>query len=248
MLLMTKYLLDKWKEKGEKRGNEFIASTIVSTPLMRKLAEAYGIEYKEGLTGFKWIAKMIKDFPEQYFIGGGEESFGFMVGDFVRDKDAVTSSLLAMNIACEAKAKGSSFFEEMLKMYQEFGFYQEFLISIVRKGIKGSEEISQMMKNLRENPLKTIVNEQVIRIEDYQASVSKNMLTGEETQIDIPKSNVLIYYTDKGTKVAARPSGTEPKIKFYFSVNTILESIEKYPEVLKKLQDKIDNIVKEMNL
>ena len=248
MLLMTKYLLDKWKEKGEKRGNEFIASTIVSTPLMRKLAEAYGIEYKEGLTGFKWIAKMIKDFPEQYFIGGGEESFGFMVGDFVRDKDAVTSSLLAMNIACEAKAKGSSFFEEMLKMYQEFGFYQEFLISIVRKGIKGSEEISQMMKNLRENPLKTIVNEQVIRIEDYLASVSKNMLTGEETQIDIPKSNVLIYYTDKGTKVAARPSGTEPKIKFYFSVNTILESIEKYPEVLKKLQDKIDNIVKEMKL
>ncbi|MDO4881474.1 MAG: phospho-sugar mutase [Capnocytophaga sp.] len=247
MLLMTKYLLDKWKE-GEKKGNEFIASTIVSTPLMRKLAEAYGVEYKEGLTGFKWIAKMIKDFPEQYFIGGGEESFGFMVGDFVRDKDAVTSSLLAMNIACEAKAKGSSFFKEMLKMYQEFGFYQEFLIAIVRKGIKGSEEINQMMKNLRENPLKTIAGEQVSRIEDYQFSVSKNMLTGEETTIDIPKSNVLIYYTDKGTKVAARPSGTEPKIKFYFSVNTPLESIEKYPEVLKKLQEKIDVIVKEMNL
>ena len=248
MLLMTKYLLDKWKEKGERKGNEFIASTIVSTPLMRKLAEAYGVEYKEGLTGFKWIAKMIKDFPEQQFIGGGEESFGYMVGDFVRDKDAATSALLAMGIAAEAKAKGSSFFKEMLKMYEEFGLYQEFLISVVKKGVSGAEEINQMMKNFRENPLKTIAGEQVIRLEDYQTSLSKDFLTGKETQIDIPKSNVLIYYTDKGTKVAARPSGTEPKIKFYFSVNAPLASVEAYEQTQKKLLTKIQQITKEWNL
>ena len=248
MLMMTKYLLDKWKEKGEKTGHEFIASTIVSTPLMRGLAQGYGVEYKEGLTGFKWIAKMIKDFPNQQFIGGGEESFGFMVGDFVRDKDAETSSLLAMNIAAEAKAKGSSFFKEMLKMYQEFGLYQEHLISVVKKGVSGAEEIAQMMKNLRENPVKTLVGEQVVRIEDYQTSVSRNLLTGEETKIDIPKSNVLIYYTDKGTKVAARPSGTEPKIKFYFSVNAPLPSVEAFEQTQKELLDKIQKIVKEWNL
>lgn len=248
MLLMTKYLLDKWKEKGERKGNEFIASTIVSTPLMRKLAEAYGVEYKEGLTGFKWIAKMIKDFPEQQFIGGGEESFGYMVGDFVRDKDAATSALLAMGIAAEAKAKGSSFFKEMLKMYEKFGLYQEFLISVVKKGVSGAEEINQMMKNFRENPLKTIAGEQVIRLEDYQTSLSKDFLTGKETQIDIPKSNVLIYYTDKGTKVAARPSGTEPKIKFYFSVNAPLASTEAYEQTQKELLTKIQQITKEWNL
>ena len=248
MLLMTKYLLDKWKEKGERKGNEFIASTIVSTPLMRKLAEAYGVEYKEGLTGFKWIAKMIKDFPNQQFIGGGEESFGYMVGDFVRDKDAATSALLAMGIAAEAKSKGSSFFKEMLKMYEEFGLYQEFLISVVKKGVSGAEEINQMMKNFRENPLKTIAGEQVIRLEDYQTSLSKDFLTGKETQIDIPKSNVLIYYTDKGTKVAARPSGTEPKIKFYFSVNASLASTEAYEQTQKELLTKIQQITKEWNL
>ena len=248
MLLMTKYLLDKWKEKGERKGNEFIASTIVSTPLMRKLAEAYGVEYKEGLTGFKWIAKMIKDFPEQQFIGGGEESFGYMVGDFVRDKDAATSALLAMGIAAEAKAKGSSFFKEMLKMYEKFGLYQEFLISVVKKGVSGAEEISQMMKNFRENPLKTIVGEQVVCLEDYQLSLKKDFITGNETKIDIPKSNVLIYYTDKGTKVAARPSGTEPKIKFYFSVNAPLASTEAYEQTQKELLTKIQQITKEWNL
>lgn len=248
MLLMTKYLLDKWKEKGERKGNEFIASTIVSTPLMRKLAEAYGVEYKEGLTGFKWIAKMIKDFPEQQFIGGGEESFGYMVGDFVRDKDAATSALLAMGIAAEAKAKGSSFFKEILKMYQEFGLYQEFLISVVKKGVSGAEEISQMMKNFRENPLKAIAGEQVVCLEDYQLSLKKDFITGKETQIDIPKSNVLIYYTDKGTKVAARPSGTEPKIKFYFSVNAPLASVEAYEQTQKELLTKIQQITKEWNL
>lgn len=247
MVMMTKFLLDRWKEKGFK-GNEFIASTIVSTPMMIELANAYGVECKVGLTGFKWIAKMIKDFPEQKFVGGGEESFGFMVGDFVRDKDAVTATLLACEIGATAKAQGSSFYKELLKTYVEFGFYKERLISLVRKGISGSQEIAQMMIDLRENPLKEIAGEKVVMIEDYQSSVARDLIRGEEQPIDIPKSNVLIYYTENGSKIAARPSGTEPKIKFYFSVNSPLESIEKFAETDKKLDQRIDTIIKEMKL
>lgn len=247
MVMMTKFLLDRWKEKGFK-GNEFIASTIVSTPMMIELANAYGVECKVGLTGFKWIAKMIKDFPEQKFVGGGEESFGFMVGDFVRDKDAVTATLLACGIGAAAKAQGSSFYKELLKTYVEFGFYKERLISLVRKGISGSQEIAQMMIDLRENPLKEIAGEKVVMIEDYQSSVARDLIRGEEQPIDIPKSNVLIYYTENGSKIAARPSGTEPKIKFYFSVNSPLESIEKFAETDKKLDQRIDTIIKEMKL
>lgn len=247
MVMMTKFLLDRWKEKGFK-GNEFIASTIVSTPMMIELANAYGVECKVGLTGFKWIAKMIKDFPEQKFVGGGEESFGFMVGDFVRDKDAVTATLLACEIGATAKVQGSSFYKELLKTYVEFGFYKERLISLVRKGISGSQEIAQMMIDLRENPLKEIAGEKVVMIEDYQSSVARDLIRGEEQTIDIPKSNVLIYYTENGSKIAARPSGTEPKIKFYFSVNSPLESIEKFAETDKKLDQRIDTIIKEMKL
>lgn len=247
MVMMTKFLLDRWKEKGFK-GNEFIASTIVSTPMMRVLAQGYGVQYKQGLTGFKWIAKMIKDYTDLHFIGGGEESFGFMVGDFVRDKDAVTSTLLACEIASAAKAAGSSFYNEMLKSYVEFGFYKEHLISLVKKGISGSEQIKQMMVQLRENPLKEIAGERVVRIEDYQSSVAKNLITNEQEPIDVPKSNVLIYYTEKGSKIAARPSGTEPKIKFYFSVNQPLPSVQDFEKVNQSLQQKIENIIQQMHL
>ncbi|GIM60609.1 phosphoglucomutase [Capnocytophaga canis] len=247
MVMMTLFLLQKHKEKGFK-GNEFIGSTIVSTPMMNDIATAFGVECKVGLTGFKWIAKMIKDFPEQTFVGGGEESFGYMVGDFVRDKDAVTATLLACEIAATAKASGSSFYKELVRAYVDYGFYKEYLISLVKKGILGSEEISQMMKDLRQNPLKEIYNEKVTMVEDYQTSKAHNLLTGEVEDIDIPKSNVLIYYTEKGTKIAARPSGTEPKIKFYFSVNTPLDSIENFKKVEKTLDERIKNIVKDMKL
>jgi len=155
MMLMTKFLLDQQKQQGM-QGNEFIASTIVSTPMMLSLADAYKVECKVALTGFKWIAKMIKDFPEQHFVGGGEESFGFMVGDFVRDKDAVTSTLLACEIATDAKAKGSSFYKELIQCYVDYGFYMEKLISITKKGISGAEEIKQMMVDYRENPVQEI--------------------------------------------------------------------------------------------
>lgn len=247
MVMMTKFLLDRYKEAGFK-SNEFIASTIVSTPMMLSLAQAYGIECKVGLTGFKWIAKMIKDFDNQKFIGGGEESFGFMVGDFVRDKDAVTSTLLACQIAATAKAHNSSFYKELIKAYIDFGYFKEHLISLVKKGISGSEEIAKMMISLRENPVKTIDGETVTIIEDYQLSKRHNLLTGEVEEIHIPKSNVLIYYTDKGTKIAARPSGTEPKIKFYFSVNTSLNNIDDFEKTSVELDKKTQRIIEQMNL
>lgn len=247
MVLMTKFLLERHKEKGMK-GNEFIASTIVSTPMMDKLAEAYDVECKTALTGFKWIAKMIKDFPQQHFVGGGEESFGFMVGDFVRDKDAVTATLLACEIASSAKAKGGSFYKDLIACYVDYGFYKEKLISLTKKGMSGADEIKQMMIDFRENPVNTIDGSKVVWIHDYDTSIAKNMLTGEEKTIQIPKSNVLIYTTEEGTRMAARPSGTEPKIKFYFSINAPLEKAERFKAVEKQLDNKINRILTELKL
>ncbi|WP_205635390.1 phospho-sugar mutase [Flavivirga aquatica] len=248
MVLMTDFLLKKWKKENKINGKEFIASTIVSTPMLNKLAEAYQVESKIVLTGFKWIAKLIKDFPELNFIGGGEESFGYMVGDFVRDKDAVTSTLLACEIAAHAKDNGSSFYNELIKLYLEHGCYKEKLVSLTKKGIEGAQEIKQMMIDARENPLKTVNGSKVVKIEDYDTSIAKNMLTGEENAIAVPKSNVLIYYTEDGSQVALRPSGTEPKIKFYVSVNTALNSVEDFKETEAQLDSKVDAILKDMNL
>ncbi|WP_297702726.1 phospho-sugar mutase [uncultured Eudoraea sp.] len=247
MLLMTKFLLDQRAKQGF-NGNEFIATTIVSTPMMDEMAKSYGVECKTSLTGFKWIAKMIKDYPEQYFIGGGEESFGYMVGDFVRDKDAVTATLLACEIAADAKANGSSFYKQLIDCYVNYGFYKEKLISITKKGMSGAEEISQMMIDFKENPVKSIGGANVVIVDDYNTSTSKNLATGEVKQIDIPKSNVLIYTTEDGTRMAARPSGTEPKIKFYFSINTRLDSAENFKKVDKELDARIDMILTELKL
>jgi phosphomannomutase len=248
MILMTAFLLEQWKKAGKINGKQFVGSTIVSTPMMMELASNYGVECKVGLTGFKWIAKMIKDFPELDFIGGGEESFGFMVGDAVRDKDAVAATLLVCEIAAQAKIKGTSVYQSLLELYVEHGFYKEHLISLTKKGIDGLAEINQMMVNLRENPLKEINGERVIMVEDYKTSVAKNLLTGEEEKMEIPKSDVLIYYTADGSKIAARPSGTEPKIKFYVSVNTHLDSVEDFSETEKYLDEKIKNIILGMKL
>ncbi|WP_297695599.1 phospho-sugar mutase [uncultured Eudoraea sp.] len=247
MFLMTKFLLDQ-REKQGFSGNEFIATTIVSTPMMNALAESYGVECKTSLTGFKWIAKMIKDFPEQHFIGGGEESFGYMVGDFVRDKDAVTATLLACEIASDAKANGSSFYKQLIDCYVNYGFYKEKLISITKKGMSGAEEISKMMIDFKENPVKSIGGAKVVKVDDYNTSTSKNLITGEVIEIDIPKSNVLIYTTEDGTRMAARPSGTEPKIKFYFSINTKLDSAENFKKVDMEMEARIDKILKELKL
>lgn len=247
MVLMTKFLLDKYKEQGFK-GNEFVASTIVSTPMMGQMAKAYGVEFKIALTGFKWIGKMIKDFPNSKFIGGGEESFGYMVGDFVRDKDAVTSTLLACEIAANAKANGSSFYKDLIDAYVQFGFYKEKLISLTKKGMSGAEEIKQMLKDFKENPVESVQGSKLLWIEDYNTSIAKNVQTGEEKAIDIPKSNVLIYETEDGTRIAARPSGTEPKVKFYISTNAKLANAADYKSVNSQLDAKLDGIQSELNL
>jgi phosphomannomutase len=248
MILMTAFLLEQWKKAGKINGKQFVGSTIVSTPMMMELATNYGVECKVGLTGFKWIAKMIKDFPVLEFIGGGEESFGYMVGDAVRDKDAVAATLLVCELAAQAKAKGSTVYKELLQLYVDNGFYKEYLVSLTKKGMDGLQEINQMMIDMRENPLKEINGQRVIMLEDYQSSTAKNLLTGEVTNMDIPKSNVLIYYTEDGSKICARPSGTEPKIKFYISVNTELESVEDFKEVEAILDQKIKNIITAMQL
>ena len=248
MVLMTAFLLEQWKKSDKINGKQFIGSTIVSTPMMMELASNYDVECKVGLTGFKWIAKMIKDFPELEFIGGGEESFGFMVGDAVRDKDAVAATLLVCEIAAQAKANGSSPYKELIKLYVDNGFYKEHLISITKKGIEGLQQITQMMIDLRENPLKEINGQRVIMVEDYQSSIAKNLLDGSESTMSIPKSNVLIYYTEDGSKICARPSGTEPKIKFYISVNAVLEAVEDFKEVETVLDQKIKNIIASMQL
>lgn len=247
MVLMTKFLLDRYKEKGFK-GNEFIATTIVSTPMMEQMAKAYGVEFKTALTGFKWIGKMIKDFPNSMFIGGGEESFGYMVGDFVRDKDAVTATLLACEIAANAKANGSSFYKDLIDAYVEFGFYKEKLVSLTKKGISGAEEIKQMLKDFKENPVKSVQGSKLLWIEDYNTSMAKNVQTGQEKTINLPKSNVLIYETEDGTRIAARPSGTEPKVKFYISTNAKLDRVEDYKSVNSQLETKIEGILSELNL
>ncbi|MFB0943246.1 MAG: phospho-sugar mutase [Patiriisocius sp.] len=243
MAIKTYFLLEKWKKAGKITGNQFIASTIVSTPMIAKIAAKFEVAYKEGLTGFKWIAKMVKDFPELEFIGGGEESFGFMVGDFVRDKDAVTASLLACEVAAQQKAKSRTLFEYLDTIYREVGYYKEHLVSLVKKGKKGAQEIEQIMKDLRTNPLKEIAGSPVVSIEDYNTSTRLDVLNNTAVTLDIPKSNVLIYYTQDGSKIAARPSGTEPKIKFYISVQDKQQS-----NISELLEDKINAICTDLNI
>ena len=240
MLIKTHFLLEQWKKQHKLNGKQFVASTIVSTPAIKKIAEDFNVIYKEGLTGFKWIAKMIKDFPELEYIGGGEESFGYLVGDFVRDKDAVTAALLVCEIAAQKKQEGGSLLTYLDAIFSKYGYYQEHLISIVKKGKKGAEEISKMMKNFREKPYQEIAGSKVIRLEDYQLSEVKDFETNILEAIRMPKSNVLIYYTEDGSKIAMRPSGTEPKIKFYISVNS---NSSDHLEVIKENQEKLNAII-----
>ncbi|PZD77915.1 phospho-sugar mutase [Mesonia sp. K7] len=241
MVVMTEFLLKNHQENIGFEGNEFIASTIVSTPMMQAIAGRYNVECKLGLTGFKWIAKMIKDFPNQQFIGGGEESFGFMVGDFVRDKDAVTSTLLICEIAAFLKYQNSSVYEYLIELYQKYGLYQEKLVSLVKKGRKGAEEISQMMSDLRANPPKEINGIKVVKQEDYQTLESHDFVNNISSKLDFPTSNVLKFHLEDRTEIAARPSGTEPKIKFYISVNSALSNKENFAERQKELDQKAES-------
>ena len=242
MIVLTEYLLAHHKKQGFK-GNEFIASTIVSTPMIAKMAAHYGVRFEQTLTGFKWIGKLIKDHPELKFIGGGEESYGYMIGDFVRDKDAVTSSLLAAEIACELKSKGLTLYDYLLDCYVKYGLYQERLISVTKKGQSGAQEIEAMMKGFRSHPPKEVAGEPVAYIEDYLLQEIADIQTGTRTPISLPKANVIVLETTTGSRIAARPSGTEPKIKFYFSVHETLHDAANYNVQKIALQERIDQFV-----
>jgi phosphoglucomutase len=247
MIVLTEYLLAHHKKRGLK-GNEFIASTIVSTPMIAKMAAHYGVRFEQTLTGFKWIGKLIKDHPELKLIGGGEESYGYMIGDFVRDKDAVTSSLLAAEIACELKSKGLTLYDYLLDCYVKYGLYQERLISITKKGQSGAKEIEAMMKGFRSHPPIEVAGEPVAHIEDYLLQEIVDIQTGTRTPISLPKANVIVLETTTGSRIAARPSGTEPKIKFYFSVHETLHDVANYDVQKIALQERINQFVTALDL
>ena len=244
MVILTDYLLSKKKNLDK---SCFVGSTIVSTQMMFNIAKSYNVDIKLGLTGFKWIAKMINDFSNQKFIGGGEESYGFMVGDFVRDKDAITSSLLACEAGSEFKSNGLNLIDYLIECYLKYGFYKEKLISIEKKGAEGNEEIKSIMNKLRKEKISKIDGSKLILTQDFEKLEQVNEINGNKTVLNFPKSNVLIFETEDGTRVAARPSGTEPKIKFYFSVNMVLPTKELFKKNNNILDKKLARICEEFN-
>ena len=247
--LLTYYLITKWKENGLLTGNEMIIKTIVTSELMSDIAVKNNVEYFDTLTGFKWIASIIREYEgKKTFIGGGEESYGFMIGDFIRDKDAVSACAIIAEIAAWAADKGKSIYEILIDIYLEYGFYKESLFSIVRKGMRGAEEIQQMMTNFRENPPKSINGSPVVTIKDFDLQVEKNMKEGKEMAIEMPKSNVLQFFTEDGSKISMRPSGTEPKIKFYCSVKEELNSKEDFEAVNKQLDAKLEALIDDLGV
>jgi phosphoglucomutase len=247
--LLLHYIITRWKEQGKISDRNYMVKTIVSSELMDKIGEKNNVTCYNTLTGFKYIATIIRELEgEKEFIAGGEESYGYMIGDFVRDKDAVASCAMLAELTAWAKDNGKTVFELLMEIYQEYGFYLERLISVTKKGMSGAEEIEKMMKNLRTAPPETINGSRLLRLLDYKSLKEINMETGEEKTLDFPESNVLQFYTDDGSKISARPSGTEPKIKFYFSVNDSLESKEQYKEVLGRLESRIDSIISDLNL
>lgn len=247
--LLTWYILSQYKERNLYKGNEFIISTIVTTDLMDKIAEAHNVECFNVLTGFKFFADLIRKYEgKKKYIGGGEESYGFLPGDYARDKDAVASCALVAEIAAWAKSRGMSVFELLLDIYVKYGFYKEKLVNIVRKGSEGAQEIREMMNMYRSNPPEMINNSMVVKISDYKTGITKDLVKKDETKIDLVKSDVLQFFLEDGSKISVRPSGTEPKIKFYFSVNTRLSSADKYEETERVLDKRIEDIKKDMKL
>ena len=248
MVLIFDYILNKNKSEKKLNKSHFVASTVVSTPMIKNIADYYNVDCKLSLTGFKWIAKMIEDFPDQKFLVGGEESFGLMIGDDVRDKDALTASLAACEMISYYKEKNSSAFKELIKLYTIHGFYKEKLISIVKKGEKGKNEINKIIDDFRKKPLDFILESRVKYFCDYSISIRMDLINGSSEKIVLPKSNVIEFESVDGSKIILRPSGTEPKIKMYISVNTTLNSISKFEVVDKILNHKIDEIIKSVDL
>jgi phosphoglucomutase len=248
-VILVWYILSQFKERNKYKGNEYIIKTIVTSDLLERIAEAYNVEYVNVLTGFKFFAEYIRENEgTKKYIGGGEESYGFLPGDYVRDKDAVASCALAAEATAWAKSNGMSLFELLLDIYVKYGFYKEKLINIVRKGKEGADEIKAMMTGYRNNPSEMINNSRVVKVNDYETQVSHDILKGSKTSIRLIKSDVLQFFLADGTKISVRPSGTEPKIKFYFSVNTKLSSSVKFEETEKILDKRIMDIINDMKL
>ena len=247
---LTYYILDQWKKQGRITGKEFIGSTIVTSDIFYDIAKKFGVDCKVGLTGFKWIGKMIREAEgQEKFVCGGEESFGFMTGDFVRDKDSCGSILLACEIAAWCKANGKTVYEYLIDIYKDLGMYYEGLVNITKKGKDGAEQIKQMMTDFRQSPPKTLAGSAVTEVKDFQEQTKLVISTNEKSVMnDIPKSNVLIYYTEDGTKVCIRPSGTEPKIKFYVSVKAQISSEQDFKDKLVSLEAKIQQIKADLKL
>jgi phosphoglucomutase len=247
--ILTWYILSQFKERNKYKGNEYIIKTIVTSDLMDRIADAYNVKCYNVLTGFKFFADLIKRLENTgKFIGGGEESYGFLPGDYVRDKDAVGSCALVAEATAWAKSRDLTLYELLLDIYVKYGLYKERLVNIVRKGKDGAEEIKSMMSMYRNNPPEAINNSKVVMINDYLHLTSADILTGKKSSIDLPKSDVLQFFLEDGSKISVRPSGTEPKIKFYFSVYTRLESSARFGEMEKLLDKRIDDILKDMKL
>jgi phosphoglucomutase len=248
-VLAFSYMMEARKAKGIATPDDMVITTIVTTEMINRVAERNGVDCYNVLTGFKWIAEKIKELEgKKNYVIGGEESFGLMIGSLIRDKDAVSAVALLCEMAAYEKSKGRSLFDKLIELYIDYGFYYESLISITKKGMNGQKEIADMMENYRQQPPKELAGARVVQLLDYQLQKSTNLLTGEQQPIALPKSNVLQFITADGSKISARPSGTEPKIKFYFSVNAPLSHKTAYETILGELKTKIDQIIRDMQL
>ena len=247
--ILTYYLLTKWKENGKLNGKQYIVKTIVTTELLKAIADKFGVECYDVLTGFKFIADTIKSNEGRTtFIGGGEESYGYLAGEFVRDKDAVIACSLIAEAAAWAADKGKTMYQLLSDIYTEFGYYRESLVNVVKEGKSGAEEIQAMMENYRKDSPAIINGSNVVLIKDYLTRKASSLFDGEEENIDLPKSNVLQFFLEDGTKISVRPSGTEPKIKFYFGVKAALKNDGSIEDAQKECDKKIEDIIKELKL
>ncbi|TRZ82235.1 MAG: phospho-sugar mutase [Sediminibacterium sp.] len=248
-VLAFAYMMEARKAKGVAKPNDMVITTIVTTAMINEVAKQNKVNCYNVLTGFKWVAELVKEKEgKENYIIGGEESFGLMIGDQIRDKDAVSAVAILCEMAAYEKAKGSTLFDKLIELYIQYGFYYENLISITKKGMNGQAAIAKMMEDYRQSPPSTIDGEAVTTLLDYELQIGKNLATGETWKLELPKSNVLQFITADGTKISARPSGTEPKIKFYFSVNTKLKDKASFDVTYQMLQDKIKAIISSMQL
>lgn len=242
--LIINYMLNAWKKAGKLTGKEYIVKTIVTTYLIDRIAKQFGVECYNTLTGFKYIGELMTKLEgKKQFIAGGEESYGYLIGDHVRDKDAIVSTVIIAEMAAFYKDQGSSLYEALQNIYLEHGYFRERLVSVYKRGRKGAEQIKQMMKDYRKNPPESLANSKVVTIKDYKTQQARNIESEEVTTIDLPASNVLQFITEDGSIVSVRPSGTEPKIKFYCSVNTELENRSNFEGKTNKLEERMDTII-----